>query len=101
MGKTKEEKAKAKKGKDSASRNSSSSRRGLEQTVARADPSGSTADGHDDEKASVLSLSSWGGGGVSGYAGTLGFPAVEAHTEHRVLVPTFHPRQIPFRRSGW
>ena len=47
MGKTKEEKAKAKKGKDIASRNSSSSRRGLEQTVARADPSGSTADGHD------------------------------------------------------
>ena len=24
--------------------------------------------------------------GVSGYAGTLSFPAVEAHTEHRVLV---------------
>ena len=83
MGKTKEEKAKSRKGKDSASRNSSSSRRGLEQTVARADPSGSTADGHDDDNASVLSLSS---SGVSGYAGTLGFLAVEAHTEHRVLV---------------
>ena len=53
MGKTKEEKAKVKKGKDSASRNSSSSRRGLEQTVARA----------------VLSLSS---SGVSRYAGTRG-----------------------------
>ena len=66
MGKTKEEKAKAKKGKDSASRNSSSSRRGLEQTVARADPSGSTADGHDDDNASVLSLSSSGGGGGGG-----------------------------------
>ena len=61
MGKTKEEKAKAKKGKDSASRNSSSSRPRLEQTVARADPSGSTADGHDDDNASVLSLSSSGG----------------------------------------
>ena len=86
MGKTKEkeEKAKVKKRKDSASRNSSSSRRGLEQTVARADPPGSTADGHDDDAASVLSLSS--SGGVSGYAGTPRFPAVEAHTEHRVLV---------------
>ena len=27
-----------------------------------------------------------GGGGVSGYAGTPSFPAVEAHTEHQVLV---------------
>ena len=54
MGKTKEEKVKAKKGKDVTSRNSSSSRRGLEQTVARLDPSRSTADGHDDDNASVL-----------------------------------------------
>ena len=69
MGKTKEEKAKAKKGKDSTSRNSSSSRRGLEQTVSRADPSGSTADGHDDDNASVLSLSSSGGGGGDGTPG--------------------------------
>ena len=40
MGKTKEkeEKAKVKKGKDSASRNSSSSRRGLEQTITRGHP---------------------------------------------------------------
>ena len=78
MGKTKEkeEKAKVKKRKDSASRNSSSSRRGLEQTVARADPSGSTADGHDDDAAVI----------IGGYAGTPRFPAVEAHTEHRVLV---------------
>ena len=62
MGKTKEkeEKAKVKKRKDSASRNSSSSRQGLEQTVAWADPPGSTADGHDDDTASVLSLSSSG-----------------------------------------
>ena len=72
MGKTKEEKAKAKKGKDSASRNSSSSRRGLEQTVARADPSGSTADGHDDDNASVLSLSSSGGERVRGNTGVPG-----------------------------
>ena len=69
MGKTKEEKAKAKKGKDSASRNSSSSRRGLEQTVARADPSVSTADGHDDDNAAVLSLSSSGGERVRGNTG--------------------------------
>ena len=68
MGKTKEkeEKAKVKKRKYSASRNSSSSRRGLEQTVARADPPGSTADGHDDDAASVLSLSSSGGERVRG-----------------------------------
>ena len=59
--KEKEEKAKAKKGKDSASRNSSSSRQGLEKTVARVDPSGSTADGHDDDPASGLSRSSSGG----------------------------------------
>ena len=69
MGKTKEEKAK---GKDSASRNSSSSRPSLEQTVARADPSGSTADGHDDDKASVLSLSSSGGERVRGDTGVSG-----------------------------
>ena len=81
MGKTKE--AKVKKPKHSASRNPSSSRPGLEQTVARVDPPGSTADGHDDDAASVLSPSS---SGVSGYAGTPRFPAVEAHTEHRVLV---------------
>ena len=63
MGKTKEKegKAKTKKGKDSASRNSSSSRQGLEQTVARVDPSGSTADGHDEDTASGLSRSSSGG----------------------------------------
>ena len=37
-------------------------RPGLEQTVAREDPPRSTTDGHDDAAASVLSLSSWGGG---------------------------------------
>ena len=81
MGRKKE--AKVTERKDSTSRNSSSSRPGLEQTVAPDDPPGSTADGHDDDTASVLSLSS---SGVSGYAGTPRFRAVEAHTEHRVLV---------------
>ena len=62
MGKTKE--AKVKKPRNSASRNSSCSRPGLEQTVVRVVPPGSTsADGHDDDAASVLSLSSSGGGG--------------------------------------
>ena len=61
MGKTKEEKAKAKKRKDSSPRDPSSSRSRLEQTVAWKDPSGSTADGRDDDKASVLSVSSSGG----------------------------------------
>ena len=63
MGKTKEKEEKAKV-KDR--RNSSSSRRGLEQTVARADPPGSTPDSHDDDAASVLSLSSAGGEQVRG-----------------------------------
>ena len=64
MGRKKD--AKVKEWKDSAYRNSSSSRPGLEQTVARDDPFGSTADGHDDDAASVLSLSSSGGGGLRG-----------------------------------
>ena len=108
IGRTKEEKAKAKKKKDSASRDPSGSRSHLEQTVARKDSPGSTADGRDDDNASVLSVSSsggGGGGGLSGYAATLGSLAVKAHTEHRVQVrgdsgPTVPPRQIPFRRSG-
>ena len=82
MGKTGKE-AKVKKPKDSASRNSSSSRQGLEQTVAWVDPPGSTADRHDDDAASGLSRSS---SGVSGHAGTPRFPAVKAHREHRALV---------------
>ena len=61
MGRTKEEKAKAKKKKDSASRDPSGSRSHLEQTVARTDPTGSTADGRDDDNASALSVSSSGG----------------------------------------
>ena len=57
MGKTKE--AKVKKQRSFASRSSSSSRPGLEQTVSQVDPAGSTsADGLDDDAASVLSLSS-------------------------------------------
>ena len=64
MGRKKD--AKVKERKDSASRNSSSSRPGLEQTVARDDPPRSTADGHDDDNASVLSLSSSGGERVRG-----------------------------------
>ena len=75
-----------KKGKDSASRNYSSSRRGLEQTVARADPPGSTAEGHDDDTALVLSLSSSGGERVRGDTHVSAHTHVEAHTEHRVLV---------------
>ena len=50
----------------------SSSRQGLEQTVARADPSGSTADSHDDDNASVLYLSSSGGERVRGDTGVSG-----------------------------
>ena len=66
LGKMKE--AKVKKQRSFASRSSSSSRPGLEQTVSQVDPPGSTsADGLDDDAASVLSLSS---SGVSGYVGT-------------------------------
>ena len=65
MGKRKE--AKVKKQKSFASRSSSSSRQGLEQTVSQVDPPGSTsADGHDDDAASVLSRSSSGGEQVRG-----------------------------------
>ena len=70
LGKTKE--AKVKKPRNSASSNSSSSRPGLEQIVARVDPPGSTADGHDDDVASVLSLSSSGGKRVLGNTQVLG-----------------------------
>ena len=65
MGKTKQ--AKVKKQRSFASRSSSSSRPGLEQTVSQVDPPGSTsADGLDDDAASVLSLSSSGGERVRG-----------------------------------
>ena len=50
-----------------ASRGSSSSRPGLEQTASQADPPGSTsAGGQDDDAASVLSRSSLGGDGRRG-----------------------------------
>ena len=50
-----------------ASRSSSSSRPGLDQTVSQVDPTGSTsADGLDDDAASVLSQSSSGGERVRG-----------------------------------
>ena len=103
MGKTKEEKAKAKKRKDSASRDSSSSRSRLEQTVARTDPSGSTADGCDDDNASVLSVSSSGGERVRGDTGVPGSRSshgTPCPKSEGTAGPSFHPRQIPFRRSG-
>ena len=81
MGKKKE--AKVKERKDSTSRNSSSSRPGLEQTVAQDDPPGPTTDSHDDDAALVLSLSSSGDERVRR---SPRFQAVEAHTEHHVLV---------------
>ena len=91
--------AKVKERKDFASRNSSSSRPGLEQTVARDDPPGSTVTVM---MMTLLRFCLSHHRGVSGYAGTPGFPAVEAHTEHRVLVrrdggPIVPPRQIPFQ----
>ena len=92
MGKTKEEKAKAKKRKDSASRDPSSSRSRLEQTVARTDPSGSTADGRDDDNASVLSVSSSGGERVRGDTGVPG-----SRSSHRTLGPS--PRGQRAHRS--
>ena len=90
MGKTKEGKAKAKKRKDSASRDSSSSRSRLEQTVARMDPSGSTADGRDDDNASVLSVSS------SGVLGDTGFPG--SRSSHGTQGPS--PRGQRAHRSN-
>ena len=98
MGKTKE--AKVKRQRSSTSRNSSSSRPGLEQTVAREDPPGSTADGHDDDTASVLSRSSSGGERVRGNT-----QVPSSRSSHRkpgpkppkMTDPTLHPRQIPSR----
>ena len=72
MGKRKE--AKVKKKRSSDSRSSSSSRPGLEQTVLQVDPPGSTsADGHDDDAASVLSRSS---SGVERVRGNTQFPCI-------------------------
>ena len=73
----------------SASRSSSSSRPGLEQTVARIDPPGSTpADGHDDDSASVLSRSSSGGERVRGNTQVPG-----SRSSHRTPGPSPKGRQ--------
>ena len=82
MGKMKE--AKVKRQRSSASKSSSSSRPGLEQTVARVDPPGSTpADGHDDDSASVLSRSSSGGERVRGNT-----QVPSSHSSHGTPSPT-------------
>ena len=83
MGKTKEEKAKAKKRKDSASRDPSSSRSRLNRLFR-----GRTHPGLPPtiKMMTTHQFCLCHHQGVSGYAGTLGSPAVEAHTEHRVLV---------------
>ena len=92
MSKTKE--AKVKKQRSSASMSSSSSRPGLEQTVSQVDPPGSTsADGLDDDAASVLSLSSLGGDPVSG---NTQFP--RSKRSHGTLGPKSHDRR-PTQRS--
>ena len=95
MGRTKEEKAKAKKKKDFASRDPSGSRSHLEQTVA-----GSTADGPDDDNASALSVSS--SGGERGHWGPWQSKLTRntGSKSEGTAGPQFHPRQIPFRRSG-
>ena len=79
MGRTKEEKAKAKKKKDSASRDPSGSRSHLEQTVAQTD-------------ASVLSVSSSGGVRVRGDTGVPG-----SRSSHGTPGPS--PRGQPAHRS--
>ena len=58
--------AKEKKPRNSASRNSSSSKPGLERAVSHADQTGSAADGPDDDATSALSRSSSGGEHVRG-----------------------------------
>ena len=66
-----------------ASRSSSSSRPGLERAVSQVDPPGSTS-----ATVLMMTLHQFCLGhhrGVSGYVGTPSFPAVNAHTEHRVL----------------
>ena len=92
MGKTKE--AKVKKQRSSASRSSSSSRPGLEQTVSQVHPPGSTsADGLDDDAASVLSLSSSGGDRVRGST-----QLPRSIRSHRTPGPKSHDRR-PTQRS--
>ena len=83
-----------KKQRSSASRSSSSSRPGLEQTVSQVDPPGSTsADGLDDDPASVLSLSSSGGDRVRGNTQfprsirSHGTPGPKSHADYGPNVP--------------
>ena len=77
-----------------ASRSSSSSRPGLEQTVSQVDLPGSTsADGLDDDAASVLSLSSSGGERVRG---NTQFPC--SRRSHGTPGPKSHARR-PTQRS--
>ena len=87
--------AKEKKPRKSASRNSSSSRPGLERTES-ADQTGSAVEGPDDDFASALSRSSWGGG-VSACAEAPRFQAsLKRNTGSEGFFlqsgdPTFHP----------
>ena len=89
MGKTKE--AKVKKPRNSASRNSFSSRPGLERAVSQADPPGSTADGPDDDAASVLSRSS--SGGERGRGNTKVFSKHRSHGTPGPKSPARRPSQ--------
>ena len=83
---------KEKKPRNSASRNSSCSRPGLERAVSQADPSGSTADGPDDDAASALSRSSSRGECVRGST------QVSKHRSHGTLGPKSPARRLT-RRS--
>ena len=89
MGKTKE--AKVKKPRNSASRNSCSSRPGLEWAVSQADQTGSAADGPDDDSASVLSRSS--SGGERGRGNTLVSSKHRSHGTPGLKSPARRPTQ--------
>ena len=102
--------AKEKKPRNSASRNSSSSRPGLERTES-ANQTASAADGPVDDAASALSRSSSGGGGGGGGGGgerVRGSTQVSKHRSHgtpgpkshQTGDPTFHPCQTPNQGSG-
>ena len=106
MGRKKD--AKVKEWKDSASRNSSSSRPDFEQTVASDDPPGPTADGHDDDAASVLSLSSSGGErvgrntGVPGSRSSQGTPGLspKGRRTHRSTPARSHAGDLAGKYGG-
>ena len=76
------------------SRSSSSSRPGLERAVLQADPPGSTADGPEDDAASVLSRSSLGGERVCRNTQVPG-----SRSSHGTPVPKSHARR-PTQRSN-